>query len=968
MKFKTSFLLFLICFLFSSKNFGAAEGQGYILHKIDKSEIEEALGIDNLDEQARNIKDELFPGDTRFIFYPDPNIEFSKTAFYAANYFYLGAQRALGGVNIYSSALMRAYVSYSSEQEKNIVNFLPLAPERVFLNGETEDGRPAQRPNPIYNNPITNLVLMGQYPVVTLNNPPLNPITIGAVNFNADQLVCLVDDIEGGTSVKTNTEQIKDAAGNDTAGVAGLAASWDKIFAAVRPQAGGNFGQPNSGFAMLSRADQKLQQVGNQAFNLNLNANQLLAIDQNAQVGGFGDMYWDSTLQRLFIGLRDVRRTASPGGAISILVGRLQADGTLQIEPAVALNRNYFYNPADPNPNKDDFIFGFYYNAAGANVGSSTYKIRTMHTSTGKSYLIVNGGVAAVDIKNRFYALPIIKEENVPAGVTSADIGKVASKNNLNRLPAAIADMSKNNEPPVILGGGRVLNPFNRDIQDMFVVADSVYVCVAEGRDAATREAGIFRSTAIFGQNGNIRAWTPWQRVMGNVNRVYGAGLDTTNANYWYLTTADGTNVRNTVKVTQWGKSEAIAGLMGNGLVSLLNEEFKQENGGVHQIFNFDEKTPSLARNTPANELSIMVATGFEKVAIIKSGSGTPFTQENQFTKDPADPNRNVFVFDNDDTLKNIGPICCVDVSRVLRNQWGWLFVGGYGGLGVLRDGAAGTGWDGDPAGAVVNLPTISGWTFKELKKADNSSFSQVRKIVCEGETGYLYVMTAGRIYRIQMGAGKFSDAALPVALQEKIITPPSGTLLDMIIFHRAVNDTRLLVATTEGLFYSNAIVDGNNDQNPNWTRVNLDLSLPVSHLNFVSTQKGGFTTNGNLYALAEDFSLNLANIYRFDIQGGAAPAIIGATPPDYFYSIGEFRHNFVTDGTFGFSELSKHFGKKEFLRKINIGSDKNTMRRNESVINLDLEDSAYNVGIIVQNTASGAWIVPGDWGIRAND
>jgi hypothetical protein len=174
------------------------------------------------------------------------------------------------------------------------------------------------------------------------------------------------------------------------------------------------------------------------------------------------------------------------------------------------------------------------------------------------------------------------------------------------------------------------------------------------------------------------------------------------------------------------------------------------------------------------------------------------------------------------------------------------------------------------------------------------------------------------------------------------------------------------------GLFYSNVIDDFDVNKTPIWTRVILnsgsELSKPVTDLTFLDVQKGGFSTNGNLYALSADLSLNLAFIYRFDIQNGQINPIKEKAGTDYFYSFGELRTNFITDGSFGYSMLSKHFGSSEFLRNIRMIDTQNSIRSFESNLNLDLESTAYNVGKMVQNTASGAWVIPGDWGIRVNE
>ncbi len=967
MKIKSLFLYAVVLFLFSSKVFAGAISSCIEIDLLVEDVKKENVSIPGISKDQLKAVDDMI--DDLFLdqksIHVSFDMKFDKTVFAYANYFYLGAETPSALPLLFGQySLTRSQIIYNANLAKNVVEFLSLAPLYVFLNGETEDEKPVNKLNPIYNNGITNLKLKGSSPVLTLSEAR----NVADIDFFANQLICLVDDINQGSSVKTNMEKIKDANGDDISSVAGIAGSQGNIFAAVAPNVG-VFGAVNSGFANLIIHENKfLKQVGDNSFKLDLDADQLIAITRAAQVGGFGDMYWDSRLGRLFIGLTDVKRVdpAEGGGVVSLLVGRIE-NNSLVVEPAVALNLNFF------DLNSDDFIFGFYSNNV-VDLKASVRKIRTMHTSTGYSYVIIN---ASVENRNDVvYAIPLVPSNiNIP----STNVGKIANKNsdNFEDVVADEAGMTKANDPGAFVGGLGLPMPSNGQIRDMFVVGDSVYISLDGARDDVDNEAGIFKSTALFQVDGKIRAWTEWQRVMGAAEKVYGAGLDTTTADFWYLTDQNNADQKNTVKVTQWGKSDEQSGLMGNGLVKLLEEEFKQENAGVHQMWNFDEKTPSFSIR---KRFSMMVATGYQQVALIETGKHVDvgwvdaFTPTSEFIKDT-----NVFFF-NDQALKDIGPICCSEVSKItsaVAANSGWLFVGGYQGVAVLRQGN-GDGWNNLDQLSNAGFPGDASWSFKELKKDDESSFSQVRKIICDGTDNakFLYVMNADSITRIKMETAKFTDVAVG-NLNNENIAPPSGTLLDIILFYRnnGGHQTKLLVATTAGLFASNNINDDDDNIDPVWTAVNIrtgvdavPLAGPVVNLNFMNNVKGGFTTNGNMYVLTADFALNLANIYRFDVKDGDINHIIEPDKTDYFYSIGQLRSDIFFDGSFGFNTLSKHLGKTEFLRKINVGTSQSSMRSSERSIGLDLEESAYNIGLIVRNTASGGWVVPGDWGIRVSE
>ncbi len=900
-------------------------------------------------------------------------VDFVANAFAAADYFYLGASSATPG----TSALVRIKLNLGSSPDLNSLEFLPLAAITAYLNGIKENKKAVKKNNPIYNKRVDKLTLQVRNPILTLSDATTVDGGFGGNPIGAGKCVCLIDDLADGSSVKTNIIEINDsdATLKTTAGVIGLAASLDKIIAAVKSNAN-NFVDGNAGFAVLIQEESKLKPInaqtgdkaGNLAFKFDLTQGVLFAITQNAKnTVDLGDMYWDSTLKRLFIGLKSVERDNNTldGGGISILVGRFDDAGALKIEPVVILSQNIF----DPGLDDATKIFAFYKAAgAAADAHCDTFKLKTMVTSTNKNYLIVNSdsSLDATDKKNRVYALPILGTK-LSDGTTVTpveNVGKVVKKNNYDAVVASNADMTLSTDAAAIVGGGDLPIPDDGIVSDIYIVNDTVFVALQGTRNIAVNESGIFKSTAIFSSNGKIRIWSPWQRVMGNIDKVYGFGFDISGANYWYLTD-DGANI-NTAKVTQWGKGKALSGLMGNGLTEILRDEFIQVNAGVHQMFNFDEYTPSIARTAAADRMSFMAALGYKKIALIQSGAAdgnNAFTPTNLFEKTGG--GQNTFILSGQ-ALSDIGPICCADVSRIQEENKGWIFVGGYNGLAVLRQ-ADGNGWDGRVNQAVVDLATVAGWTFKEI-----GDFSNIRKIFISG--GFCNVMTLDKIYRFVMAANKFDDPVSAV-LAEDDITPPPGYLLDMIVFHRdagGAGDTRLLVATTHGLFYSNIIIDAPGNKTPVWTRVNLNsgtaLSKPVSHLSFVDVQKGGYTTNGNLYVLATDFSLNMATVYRFNVQNGLITAIKENSGTDYFYSIGELRSNFVTDGALGFSMLSKHFDKTQFLRSIRMISDQSSIRTAESNINLDLESSAHNIGLMALNTASGGWVIPGDWGIRVSE
>lgn len=155
------------------------------------------------------------------------------------------------------------------------------------------------------------------------------------------------------------------------------------------------------------------------------------------------DMCWDDELKRLFVGFGDIALgddagylTNGSGGVCSIMVGQekkinaAQPNG-LYFQPAIAnfcslqfqdiLNPDAALAKDFKKANPTDYIAGFYQKhnpdklanpLPGDDLHASAKKLRVMHTSTGKDYLIFNGGVAPQSnfksLNSKMYALPLV--------------------------------------------------------------------------------------------------------------------------------------------------------------------------------------------------------------------------------------------------------------------------------------------------------------------------------------------------------------------------------------------------------------------------------------------------------------------------------------------------------------------------------------------------------------------------------
>ncbi len=358
-------------------------------------------------------------------------------------------------------------------------------------------------------------------------------------------------------------------------------------------------------------------------------------------------------------------------------------------------------------------------------------------------------------------------------------------------------------------------------ITDVQVFGDTVYVAVASVRDTNHQgDAGIFSSTALFNHTGEIRAWTPWQRVMGSTDGAYGMGFDGASSNFWYFTTPTGVVATGTppsqVNVTQWGKGDPTihGGSSATDTSTLLSTVIDNAfPDGVYGLFNFGPDTPGFKPRipgdltTPANryeQFGMMVAAGKGQIAIIETGSlargglgifqpTTAFTQFTYGNTLATDLNATVYLFAYDspdargEALEDLGTITTAEVSRLSSDQddvfTGWLFVGGDNGVAVLVQDYEGNGWaNGAGEGVDRLLPgdQLTGvgsgsedfpgglrWFFVQLKlkvpatattpESGVNIFNNVRKLVSDGDK-YLYILTNRALFRIEMNAVNFSS------------------------------------------------------------------------------------------------------------------------------------------------------------------------------------------------------------------
>lgn len=968
-------------------------------------------------------------------------VRFTKSAYAPGassdtNVLYLGAEN-LGidttvmphvskvlGTDKANFALSRAFLGYNSSGA-----FAPmvqsLAPSKVTINGEQDQDNPLVQKS----TNVTHLILQNKaLPVLTIQADDGSGGTKPATEIIA------VVDAASGTSLLQNKNPIKDANGDPIdKSIVAIGASTQEIFAAV-PAMGQDFDAAspagdNRGIAVLRRAVDDLTIINNDkatkldvaAYDLNDPAKKPLvrfaffngadAADfanhiDNAKLGNTAAMFWDDTFQRLFIGVSAKRNDINKaGGVLNLAVGRLEkvpdtaatAD-VLMISPIVENpTKELFYNDTDKKTiNTIDKVVGFYFdNVVPAVAGTidtamdatlATDIIRSMHTSTGKDYLIIAGrfSVNGADFTKEIYAIPLLGNavNADPKNPKPQLVGTLAKKD-FSGPPVVLADMPQKDD--VRVGGASGSFDSDVNIADLFVSGDSVYLCLA-GRNSInpdeSREVGIFQSTALFDSTGIINSWTPFTRVMGSMERIFGAGLDNKTGEYLFVTETNeakpalpffnpaqpnifADNI-SSVRLSGWGKTDSA-----NNLGVVLENVFPQSQGGVHQLIAFDEKTPGFHL---AGILSVMLTVGSDRVALIQSGKFDPvsfiFYPETVFTTSGL--KQNVFVR-NDDALKDIGPISSADFARSRDNDEGWLFVGGYDGVAVLSK-MDGKGFDSNAGLMSLTTAGFPGptYSFKKLTPNANSKFDHVRKLQCLNRV--LYVLTNDKVYSVGLAAGKFKDAPGVADLDEQVVFDtekfPGTTLLDFIILdgHARMNDFKALLATTKGLFM---VTHDGTKYVTQEVKVGGQSLGPVIQMQYLSSTKGTPSAFGNLYVLAADITKNPAEtkIYRFAVNTMGGFVVIpipsnNVTPAGLVVDLGQFRSNFFADGSTILHSRGLHFGDTNYLAAVPTTDFKLSTPLTSK---LALTTINTNIGAVVRESASGALYAPGDWGVRAN-
>lgn len=926
----------------------------------------------------------------------------SRWVFDSVNgYFYMGASAAPG-------AGAESYAISVAQLSSGVV--APNAPAQAYVNG-------VLGVHPFYNIRQTTLGLSGTN---------LLAVPLGAET----DLYCYTSAPGSTVSTLLKNDVLKDANGADSSGITTasgytiLVGNGGTVFAKVNSNGGGG---ALSGIAVFSVDQNGLVQQQADPLSNDVRAvaiaisSPFLRINNDlAALNGSIDMHWDNQLQRLYVGAQVLGTNRLGDGVRSVFMGYITSDNGQKKLNFVPIAIDAAFNDANR-------IVG----AVSQGATAVAYKVRTMHTSTGLSYLIVNGesGVWVPGLttpQQKVFALPLVDKNSSPtdnswvtdaghgvlAAVTSAPttnwstgvFGKATAEFFYSRTftaPATAAGHLYSNTiaatNPACVGGGLV----GDEIADMVVIRDTVFVTRSTQDDAPS---GIYYSQALFNADGTIKGWTNWARAFvpaANTEVFSGMAYLSSKGNLTFLENNNGGGVR-IVKSQQWSDG-ALDGLSGGtaansavGLVAQLKQEFPESNGGILGNFIFPRTTAAFSQ---ANNQGIVlsVATGRQKIVVTQLGFGDnvgstriapqvgDFTT-NKLTRtdgtlgDPA-AGPSIMVSVTGGALDTLGAI----TSAAIINDGGlggYLLVGGIGGVAVLRDTDGGNQQGGWPSADLqknfVNMPATMQFDLI-------GNFTNVIKLWSSG--AFIYVLTPTSLSRIASNALNTNPGTNIVTT---VIANPAGMgLPSWATFADFVPSGTLgVLATSEGLYRisnGSSIATATN-VSTNWTKVDLPGGyssatrlIPVSSTELENNFAGN-TIGGMLYVMSGSVGKKTSAVYRFSVADATAGVNNGTlqliqdqllkdtTGPMAY--LGDYRNFFYSDGAIVTTTRSKTAIENPVFQSFPLSySTLNKIFSKSGVTNIDLGIGASDsINMPVRNTAQGGWMMTGSFGLVVNE
>lgn len=534
-----------------------------------------------------------------------------------------------------------------------------------------------------------------------------------AVCVTGDNLTDLNIEFISGTATLTTSDALKAnhatpaTDGADTAGIVAIAASPGHVFAVVKKN-GGDFGDATTGdlggIAVGSVNDTTNVYTQLAAVTGETGVKALAVNESSAEIDGATNaatlidntavLHYSKGLDRLYLGVQGASNATDGNQVINTVACYKLASGKLTNVAMRVTQANIGTGADAANSN----IVGAKANA----VNMAVAKLDTMHTSTDRHYLIVNGGFGLVATNgHKVFAVPLVGPNGDVPGACALVSNTATPVVNFEKSSSAAAELLAEDDTAAIVGGAALpVAAAAAAINQMTVVGDTVY-CSANATVSSTEEPGLWYSQAIFNDLGTIVKWTNWSKAVPN--EVSGAGVadgsckffavDAARGKIWTIANGD----LDKVHVNIWGKEGAATTYRGQINSALTGGCYSFFHLGQH-VKNLGDKVLSRYALFGGDNQVVAIRTGLANTtasytAIEQSTGATLGAAPGAWN---ADENKAVSLTLG---LENAGPITALGWSGAGESgeDTNFLFAGGNKGLYIYGTNA-GAGFVSDTA------------------------------------------------------------------------------------------------------------------------------------------------------------------------------------------------------------------------------------------------------------------------------
>ncbi len=829
-------------------------------------------------------------------------------------------------------------------------------PEKAYLNGQIGCV------NPLVNKEVALLSVLGEAPVIVTKDQPgaLYWVMQGSSAENMSIVsIETINDADRKNEVPQQTAAIVGLSFGATA--TQLALRRDYFFLAVKGHES-EFGQSGSGIALL-RLDTEVEtykeenkqtgkeeektrikrrffnpldavtgdDYGNRAFPIDCSVenNPINIHDGLAEiVPNVVDMHWDESLHRLFVGLQVKTKHDArvDQGACAVLVGRIE-NGHLNFEPLV---------PHDLLKQMGDSIVA----GTGPDKSISVHKIRTMKTTTGTMYLIVQGGNGTPDeTVNKVCALPLVEKGLIAlldTWVFDKDVGTLAAPDvtmttsfgaTFAQSAGHIEQMCTPNQLQTMVGANHALPGTVSDIE---VVRDAVWVAV---KGQTEQQSGLFVSYAIFDEQGRIAAWTPWKRGMYSRGAPFKFCFNPIDRVMQVLSILDDGRVSyHTTSYFELKNGDEKKQEHHSEVAKQLATTFSQKEGGIQTIIFKDATDPFLAID---NDLSgLVLAGGYQKCAIVHSPSAK----------------KHIF---NDEALKSIGAI--TQIAKMQSDATVCFLAGGVYGVAILVD-QEGNGVPRlEKFEDYVDLFATEKYQWKKI-----SDHKLVRKII--GGYNCFYVATRDSIDRIDFNQAHHVNSYTTTQLMNTQQLQ-KATINDLII-----STNTAIVGTTKGMFFASIdCAHSPQAEYIEWKMVNELGNQAIIKFSLLthSGNEHQLEPAGQLYVLTGSLIEGRGFVYRLFVHNGEIKFVPFSKEQRWLVNCRGFRHNLMAEGSLVFSTKGLTSGQSPMIQIQQIVQPGYVPGVRQSMSTyIPLITGWSHVEHIILDTATGHLFMCGDGGI----